>query len=137
MEQSSSTKGTSQEYKDFCDSGKQFASQLNAYIDNQVNLKRTNFWLVVVTVGMPHLLVAAVYGLLMLNVVPRDSVMTLFNFLGFYLLVEIVAVVFLLRRAIRAEKEGTAYLRKTEEQNVALLRELAKKDYPQEKPSLL
>jgi ATP/ADP translocase len=87
------------------------------------------------TVIMPHVLIALVWIVLMLNLVTQDSVMMLFYFLGLYLLVEVSVVIYLLHKVSQAEKEGIAYLRKTEQENVSLLRELAKKDYPQEKTS--
>lgn len=132
-----SHKGTSAEYVNFCGIGKQFSEQLSAYVNERVDLKRTNSILTLITIFVPHLLIAVVWALLMLNVIPQGSVMLIFKFLGLYLLFEICAVIYILRKVNKAERQGIEYLRKAERESVSLLRELAKKDYPQEKPSLM
>jgi hypothetical protein len=125
--------GTRAQYIDFWGLGKQFSEQLSAYINERINLKRTNFILTYITVFIPHVLVAIVGVVLMLNLIPRDSVMMLFQLLALYLIFEVCAVVYVLRKVNRIEKAGIAFLRKTEEEHVRALRDLARLEFPQEK----
>jgi hypothetical protein len=137
MERVPSSNGTPKQWNAFCGAGSEFSRQLNAYMNERIDIKVKNLQLAYIAVGLPFLLFFILFSVLPLHVLTQDSVLALFRFSALCLILGYCVAAYILYRLSRTEKEGTAYLRKTEEENVALLRELAKKDYPQEKPTLL
>jgi hypothetical protein len=132
-----SNKGTGEEHLIFCEAGSQFSRQLNDYTKQRIDHKKINVYIRRLAVDMPHYLVGIVYLILVFKLVPQNFIMVPFWVLGFALVCQVCGLIFWIHKVNKAEKEGIEYLRKAQEVNVSLLRELAKKDYPQEKSSFM
>lgn len=124
--------GTSSEYRDFCFTGRQFSKDLSAYVAARLNVKLRNRLLEFITVYVPHLYILCILVALTTNLIPSESAGIFLGLFALYVIFEIIAVAYIAREMTRVQNEGIAHLRSTQKHKVDHLRNLARKEYPEE-----
>ena len=124
--------GTKSEYDEFCSQRTKFSRHLALYIEEHINIQAYNRILVALVALAPWVFNALFLGFWALKLLTPTIAVVLLCFFTVYLVCSFFAVMFICRKISRVVNEGLDLLRKTEAERVALLREFAKKEYPQE-----